>query len=75
MKWILTKDQLPKFNERVLVWDSNEPDEPGSVDELEQKIETNKGFHYKWRFGNMPTHWMPLPEKPIVPFVPTPLAK
>lgn len=56
-KWHRVSDVLPQYEVRVIVWDQDEPLEPGHTDELEKKIETKDGVYYKWRRDSQPSHW------------------
>ena len=65
MEWISTKDRLPKYGERVLVWNSIEW-ETGAVDEearIAIRTHTNENGE-NWDVATDVTHWMPLPEPP-----------
>ena len=75
MEWISITKQLPKEGERVLVCHfPNSPNMGGTVIDIDYRISTKgtalDGFMRKrieWNLGfrnGLPTHWMPLPEKP-----------
>ena len=59
-KWISVDERLPEENVRVLVW---------LKDDVQRytHIDTDRRLHAIWvRWGENVTHWMPLPEPPMM---------
>lgn len=75
MKWIKCLDKMPKFNQRVICFQPADDILPDWV--YEGYLENGRGAMWHWREAKncsceeelrvmRPTHWMPLPDKPVV---------
>ena len=63
MEWISTKEQMPKFNKEVLLYDEFGQIGVGGL------VKSDNGLvewlcDGEWRGVTEVTHWMPLPEPP-----------
>lgn len=68
LDWNSVSDRLPPFDERVLIWNDKEPQEPPHTAHLDRITQSAKGEHFLWSTACYATHWMPLPAVPRVDF-------
>jgi hypothetical protein len=58
--WIDVKDELPKYNQRVLLYKTYH-----DVIEIGIRLKTDKsGEYYSCEYSHYVTHWQPLPKPP-----------